>query len=217
MPREQSFAPLSEVIALARRPACRSTSRCPPASAARWRARCRRRRCSAGRALRRPRRARPDASATPPAWPIRRRWRACATALQRALRRRCSSRCTSTTRAAWGWPTCWPPCEAGIDRFDVSLGGLGGCPYAPGASGNISTEDVVHMLRRHGLRHRHDLGRLLRVARALPGIVGHEVPGQVAKAGPELAAASAPPADFAAIASARCARLAVPIAKSTAS
>ncbi|MGV7563495.1 hydroxymethylglutaryl-CoA lyase, partial [Mycobacterium kansasii] len=40
--------------------------------------------------------------------------------------------------------------EAGIDRFDASLGGLGGCPYAPGASGNVCTEDLVHMLQLMG-------------------------------------------------------------------
>ncbi len=43
--------------------------------------------------------------------------------------------------------------DAGASRFDASLGGLGGCPYAPGASGNVSTEDLVHALELHGLRH----------------------------------------------------------------
>ena len=74
--------------------------------------------------------------------------------------------------------------QQGIVRFDGSLGGLGGCPYAPGASGNISSEDALHMLQAMGYATGVDLGRLLAVARALPGIVGHEVPGQVAKAGP---------------------------------
>jgi hydroxymethylglutaryl-CoA lyase len=73
--------------------------------------------------------------------------------------------------------------EAGADRFDASLGGLGGCPYAPGATGNVCTEDLVHMLEAMGYRTGVDLGRLLDCARSLPGIVGHEVPGQVAKAG----------------------------------
>jgi hydroxymethylglutaryl-CoA lyase len=45
--------------------------------------------------------------------------------------------------------------QGGITRFDGSLGGLGGCPYAPGASGNISSEDAIHMLDAMGLRHRH--------------------------------------------------------------
>lgn len=74
--------------------------------------------------------------------------------------------------------------QAGIVRFDGSLGGLGGCPYAPGASGNISSEDAIHMLEAMGHDTGIDLVRLLAVARALPAIVGHEVPGQVAKAGP---------------------------------
>jgi hydroxymethylglutaryl-CoA lyase len=73
--------------------------------------------------------------------------------------------------------------QGGIQRFDGSLGGLGGCPYAPGASGNISSEDAIHMLDAMGYETGIDLGRLLSVARELPQIVGHEVPGQLAKAG----------------------------------
>lgn len=73
--------------------------------------------------------------------------------------------------------------QAGIDRFDGSLGGLGGCPYAPGASGNICSEDAIHMLQAMGYETGVDLERLLACARRLPAIVGHEVPGQVAKAG----------------------------------
>ncbi|MBC5764774.1 hydroxymethylglutaryl-CoA lyase [Ramlibacter albus] len=73
--------------------------------------------------------------------------------------------------------------QGGIDRFDGSLGGLGGCPYAPGASGNICSEDAVHMLAVMGYDTGVDLARLLAAARRLPSIVGHGVPGQVAKAG----------------------------------
>ncbi|WBY02840.1 hydroxymethylglutaryl-CoA lyase [Ramlibacter tataouinensis] len=73
--------------------------------------------------------------------------------------------------------------QQGITRFDGSLGGLGGCPYAPGASGNICSEDAIHMLQAMGYDTGVDLARLLDAARRLPGIVGHEVPGQVAKAG----------------------------------
>ncbi|NWJ41326.1 MAG: hydroxymethylglutaryl-CoA lyase [Geothrix sp.] len=75
---------------------------------------------------------------------------------------------------------------AGIDRFDASLGGLGGCPYAPGATGNICTEDLVHMLQAMGLALDVDLAGLLMAARTLPGMVGHEVPGQVLRAGRSL-------------------------------
>jgi hydroxymethylglutaryl-CoA lyase len=73
--------------------------------------------------------------------------------------------------------------QSGIIRFDGSLGGLGGCPYAPGASGNISSEDAIHMLDAMGYDTGMDIPKLLELARELPRIVGHAVPGQVAKAG----------------------------------
>lgn len=73
--------------------------------------------------------------------------------------------------------------QSGINRFDGSLGGLGGCPYAPGASGNICSEDAIHMLDAMGYDTGIDLQRLLPIARQLPDIVGHAVPGQVAKSG----------------------------------
>ena len=73
--------------------------------------------------------------------------------------------------------------QSGITRFDGSLGGLGGCPYAPGASGNISSEDAIHMLDSMGYDTGIDIPRLLQLARELPMIVGHDVPGQIAKAG----------------------------------
>jgi hydroxymethylglutaryl-CoA lyase len=74
--------------------------------------------------------------------------------------------------------------QSGIVRFDGSLGGLGGCPYAPGACGNIASEDAIHMLKAMGHDVGVDLDRLLGIARRLPTIVGHEVPAQVSKAGP---------------------------------
>lgn len=74
--------------------------------------------------------------------------------------------------------------QVGVERFDASLGGLGGCPYAPGASGNICTEDLVHMLQAMGYDTGIDLEALIVQARRLPAIVGHEVPGQVMRAGP---------------------------------
>jgi hydroxymethylglutaryl-CoA lyase len=73
--------------------------------------------------------------------------------------------------------------QSGIERFDGSLGGLVGCPYAPGASGNISSEDAIHMLDAMGYDTGIDLTRLLPIAQQLPTIVGHVVPGQVAKSG----------------------------------
>ena len=73
--------------------------------------------------------------------------------------------------------------QSGIERFDGSLGGLGGCPYAPGASGNVCSEDAIHMLDAMGYDTGIDIAKLLAVARQMPHIVGHDVPGQVAKAG----------------------------------
>jgi hydroxymethylglutaryl-CoA lyase len=74
--------------------------------------------------------------------------------------------------------------DAGIDHFDSSLGGLGGCPFAPGATGNVCTEDLVHMLQMMGYDTGIDLPALLAIAADLPALVGHEIPGQVVKAGP---------------------------------
>ncbi len=73
--------------------------------------------------------------------------------------------------------------EAGARRFDASLGGLGGCPFAPGASGNICTEDLVNMCQEMGIDTGIDLPHLLTLSRRLPALLGHEMPGQVAKAG----------------------------------
>jgi hydroxymethylglutaryl-CoA lyase len=73
--------------------------------------------------------------------------------------------------------------EAGARRFDASLGGLGGCPFAPGASGNICTEDLVNLCDEMGIETGIDLEHLLVLSRGLPGLLGHEMPGQVAKAG----------------------------------
>jgi len=71
----------------------------------------------------------------------------------------------------------------GAERFDASLGGIGGCPFAPGATGNICTEDLVHMLEEMGVETGVDLVHLLELARGLPALLGHDIPGQVAKAG----------------------------------
>jgi len=85
--------------------------------------------------------------------------------------------------------------EAGVNRFDASLGGLGGCPYAPGATGNICTEDLVHMLSLMGLNTGVDLDALLMCARTLPSLVGHDIPGQTVKAG-KVSDLHPPPAWF---------------------
>jgi len=74
--------------------------------------------------------------------------------------------------------------ERGARHFDASIGGLGGCPYAPGASGNITTEDLVHMLDDLEVDTGVDLQRLLDAAAIAQDIVGRELPSQVLKAGP---------------------------------
>ena len=73
--------------------------------------------------------------------------------------------------------------RAGARRFDAALGGLGGCPFAPGATGNICTEDLVSMAHEMGIATGLDLDALIGLSRDLPRLVGHDVPGQVAKAG----------------------------------
>ena len=90
--------------------------------------------------------------------------------------------------------------EAGIRRFDMSLGGIGGCPYAPGATGNVATEDVVHMLQCMGYDTGMDLEGLIGAAAQLEGLVKHELPSQLPRAGHRLTHHE-PPADYADIVS----------------
>lgn len=73
--------------------------------------------------------------------------------------------------------------RAGVIRFDASLGGLGGCPFAPGATGNICTEDLVHMLAFMDYQLNTDLDHLIGLSKHLEMVLGHEVPGQIIKAG----------------------------------
>lgn len=73
---------------------------------------------------------------------------------------------------------------AGITSFDASLGGLGGCPFAPGATGNICTEDVVHMLHSMGIETGLSLEGLMNASQMLQKFVGHATPSYVLKAGP---------------------------------
>ncbi len=73
--------------------------------------------------------------------------------------------------------------KAGITRFDASLGGLGGCPFAPGATGNVCTEDLVHMFEQMDVATGVNLPALLDISATLPALIGHETPGQVVKAG----------------------------------
>lgn len=74
--------------------------------------------------------------------------------------------------------------DLGVTEFDASVGGLGGCPYAPGATGNVATEEVVHMLEDMGVRTGVDLDRMVAVAEMAQRIVGRELPSGVLRAGP---------------------------------
>jgi hydroxymethylglutaryl-CoA lyase len=77
--------------------------------------------------------------------------------------------------------------EAGASRIDGSVGGLGGCPFAPGASGNLPLEDLVHLLDAEGVRTGIDLNRLLDAARLACALVGRSVGSHVGAAGPRFA------------------------------
>jgi hydroxymethylglutaryl-CoA lyase len=71
----------------------------------------------------------------------------------------------------------------GVTNFDASIGGLGGCPFAPGASGNVCTEDLVHCLWAMEVETGIDLDALVGVSRRVQEIVGRSLPGQIVKAG----------------------------------
>jgi len=74
--------------------------------------------------------------------------------------------------------------DAGIRSFDTSLGGIGGCPYAPGATGNVATEDVVHMLECMGYNTGINLECVLSAGRHLARLIEHDLPSQLSHAGP---------------------------------
>ncbi|MCW2634087.1 MAG: Hydroxymethylglutaryl-CoA lyase [Blastococcus sp.] len=73
--------------------------------------------------------------------------------------------------------------QAGVIHLDSSIGGLGGCPFAPGASGNIATEELVYMLEESGVSTGLDLDAVLAAARVTEGAVGHELPSSLFRAG----------------------------------
>jgi len=77
--------------------------------------------------------------------------------------------------------------EAGIRRFDASSGGLGGCPFSPGATGNVCTEDLVHLFHALGLSTGIDLDELIKVAGIVEHELGTELPSRMLRAGPRFA------------------------------
>ena len=81
--------------------------------------------------------------------------------------------------------------ELGVRRFDTSVGGLGGSPFAPGAAGNLATEDLVHLCDDLGVHTGIDLERLLAASRLVAELVGHDVPSRIAAAGPRTRLAPA--------------------------
>jgi hydroxymethylglutaryl-CoA lyase len=73
--------------------------------------------------------------------------------------------------------------EAGVDILDASVGGIGGCPFAPGATGNIATEDLVYMLERAGFSTGYDLDLLIESARWIGDKIGRPSPSALSRAG----------------------------------
>ncbi len=82
-----------------------------------------------------------------------------------------------------GYANAFAAVEAGASVLDASLGGIGGCPFAPRATGNIATEDLVYLLHGEGIETGIDLDRLLEVTSWLEGVLGRELEGQVYRAG----------------------------------
>jgi isopropylmalate/homocitrate/citramalate synthase len=83
-----------------------------------------------------------------------------------------------------GYANALAALEAGASVLDASVGGLGGCPFAPRATGNIATEDLVYLLHGEGVETGVELGALVEVSRWLEGVLGRQLEGQVYRAGP---------------------------------
>jgi hydroxymethylglutaryl-CoA lyase len=95
------------------------------------------------------------------------------------MRLRCHFHNTRNT----GIANAWAAVEAGVDVLDASIGGIGGCPFAPAATGNIPTEDLLYMLSRMNIDTGVDLARTIETARWLGGRFGRTLPGLVSRAG----------------------------------
>jgi isopropylmalate/homocitrate/citramalate synthase len=99
-----------------------------------------------------------------------------------------------------GFANAYAALEGGARLFDASVGGLGGCPFAPRATGNVATEDLVYLLEGDGVATGIDLDRLVGISEWLEELLGRELPGQVYRAGP-FPSRTAPAADSAATSS----------------
>lgn len=100
-------------------------------------------------------------------------------ALAPEIRLRCHFHNTRNT----GLANAWAAVHAGVQTLDASVGGIGGCPFAPAATGNIASEDLIYLLERSGVSTGVSLSRLIETARWLQGQLGHGVPSMLSKAG----------------------------------
>jgi hydroxymethylglutaryl-CoA lyase len=85
-----------------------------------------------------------------------------------------------------GLASAYAAVSSGVTRLDASVGGLGGCPFAPGASGNIATEDLVYLLRDSGIHIDVDLQAAIAAAEVAQRIVGHDLPSSLLRAGDRI-------------------------------
>ena len=87
-----------------------------------------------------------------------------------------------------GLASAYAAVQSGVTRLDASVGGLGGCPFAPGASGNIATEDLVYLLRDSDIEVDVDLQKAIDAAAVAQRVVGHELPSALLRAGDRIQA-----------------------------
>jgi hydroxymethylglutaryl-CoA lyase len=100
-----------------------------------------------------------------------------------------SLRCHFHNTRNTGFANAVAALDAGVAALDASVGGIGGCPFAPGATGNIATEDLIYLLDRMGVEHGADLAQASRTARWIGEQLGTTVPGLLSRAGPFPSAA----------------------------
>lgn len=91
-------------------------------------------------------------------------------------------RCHFHDTRGTGIANAWAAYNAGVRSFDASLGGLGGCPFAPNATGNIATEDLIYMMQRSGIETGIDLDAVIQTNRGFAEVLGRELPSRVARA-----------------------------------
>ena len=94
-----------------------------------------------------------------------------------------SLRCHFHNTRNTGLANAYAAVEAGVSTLDASIGGVGGCPFAPAATGNIPTEDLLYMLGRMGVSTGVDLDAVIATGRWLQDVLGRPVPGMLVKAG----------------------------------